>query len=266
MDPQSNAVPPRPAAHAPADAPSWPRAPRSLAAGRGASWWGEGWNVFMASPWLWIGMIVVLGVVLIVLAFVPVVGNIAGSLLAPVLFGGLLVGCHALARGRPLQFDHLLAGFKDGRTVPLLLLGLLGFLAGLAVALLLMSLMFGAMGISTFTGLIAGDPSMAIGSAMAGMGVAALLAVPIAIVGWLLFIMAWFFAPALCVLNRVDALAAIRASFHASWTNLGAIVLFILIFMVLAIVASIPFGLGWLALGPVAVGASYAAWREVFGE
>jgi hypothetical protein len=37
-----------------------------------------------------------------------------------------------------------------------------------------------------------------------------------------------------------------------------------LIFMGLAIVASIPFLLGWLVLGPVIAGSWYASWRETF--
>jgi hypothetical protein len=33
---------------------------------------------------------------------------------------------------------------------------------------------------------------------------------------------------------------------------------------VLAIFASIPFGLGWFALGPVVVGSVYAAYRDIY--
>jgi len=81
-----------------------------------------------------------------------------------------------------------------------------------------------------------------------------------------LFVMGWWFAPALVALNRADAVAAVSASFGASVRNFGAILVALLIFMVLAVLASIPFGLGWLVLGPVAIGAYYASWREVFGE
>ena len=57
-----------------------------------------------------------------------------------------------------------------------------------------------------------------------------------------------------------------KASFGASMRNFGAIIVALLIFLVLAVLASIPFGLGWLVLGPVAIGTYYASWREVFGE
>jgi uncharacterized membrane protein len=220
----------------------------------------------MAAPLLWIGVTVVFAIIVIAMNFVPVIGNIAASLLTPVFAGGLLLGCHALARGQPLEFDHLFAGFGQGRAGRLMVLGLLAFVAGLAVALVLMTLVFGAIGLSGLVAMMRGDPSMMAHGAAAGMGIGALLAIPLAFLGYGLFVMAWFFAPALCALNRAEALAAIKASFDASWKNLGAVALFVLIFIGLAIVATIPIGLGWLVLAPVTIGAAYAGWREVFSE
>jgi uncharacterized membrane protein len=269
MDPQfpnAPAVTPTPSTRPPTAAPGWPRQPRSLDAGRGAAWWGEGWRVFTAAPALWIGMVVVIVLIAIALNFIPIVGSVAQALLWPVFTGGILLGCHALAQGKPLEFAHLFAGFQDGRAGPLLILGLVAFVVSLAFALVIMMLVFGAMGFSGMTGLMTGDPTVAMGSALAGMGIAALLAVPIALIGYGLFLMAWWFAPALVTLNRADALAALKVSFDASWKNLGALFVFGLIFIGLAIVASIPFGLGWLVLLPVMFGGLYASWREVFGE
>ena len=74
-------------------------------------------------PLLWIGIIVVIVVIAIVLNFIPILGNIAQALLWPVFIGGVLLGCHALAQGRPLEFSHLFAGFQDGRAGPLVILG-----------------------------------------------------------------------------------------------------------------------------------------------
>src|SRR5688572_15766335 len=108
-------------------AATWPRSPRSLAAGRGAAWWSEGWRVFMAAPLLWVGMIVAVAVLFFVLAIVPIIGQIVLMLIGPVIFGGLLLGCHALAKGKPLTFAHLFAGFNEGRALPLGILGVLYF-------------------------------------------------------------------------------------------------------------------------------------------
>ena len=268
MDPQlppaapTEAPPVRPVA--PIAGP--PRNPRSLDAGRGAAWWGEGWRVFAAAPLAWVGITVALVIIMIALGFVPILGNVAQALLWPVFFGGLLVGCHALAQGRPLEFGHLFAGFSEGRATPLLILGAIAFAVGAVIAIVIMMLVFGAAGFSGMAGFMTGDPSTMIGSAMAGMGVAAVIAVPVAIAIYGLFLLAYWFAPALVVLNRAEPIAAMKASWDASWKNIGALAVCGLIFIGLAIVASIPFGLGWLVLAPVAVGAGYASWREVFGE
>ena len=78
--------------------------------------------------------------------------------------------------------------------------------------------------------------------------------------------MAYWFAPALVVLNGEQPIAALQKSFAASWRNFGAFLLYGLIYIVLAIVASIPMGLGWLVLGPMMVGSCYAGWRTIFGR
>lgn len=253
-------VPPEPAA-----AGSWPREPRRLAAGRGASWWGEGWKIFTAAPLPWLGILVMIVVINIVLGMIPVIGGLAATVLGPVFAGGLLLGCHALARGQPLEFTHLFAAFQSDRLTPLAILGLVVLAVGVVVALAVGALVFGAAGAALMTGAMQGT-GHALTAALAGMSGAALLGGLIALVVFAAFFMAWWFAPALVTLNRAPPIDALQASFRASVANLGAQLVFGLIFIGLALVASIPFGLGWLVLVPVAIGASYASWREVFGD
>jgi hypothetical protein len=57
----------------------------------------RGWQVFMAAPGIWIATILVFVLIMLGLAFVPILGSIAGSVLTPV-FGGIALGCHALAK------------------------------------------------------------------------------------------------------------------------------------------------------------------------
>lgn len=266
MDPQQ--PPPatmHPPSARPATSPTWPRPARSLDAGRGAAWWGEGWRIFAAAPLLWVGITVVLVLVMIALGFVPILGNIAQVLLWPVVFGGLLLGCHAMAQGRQLEFGHFVAGFQDGRLVPLLILGAIAFGVGAVIAIVVLLLM-GVTGMAGMAGMMTGDPATITMGTLAGMGIGAMIALPIAFLVYGLFMLAYWFAPALVVLNRAEPIAAMKASWEASWKNIGALFVCGLIFIGLAIVASIPFGLGWLVLWPVAVGAGYASWREVFGE
>jgi len=249
-----------------APAPTWPRAPRSLGAGRGVAWWSEGWRVFTAAPLMWIGMIVTLVIILFVLNLVPLVGQIAGALLWPVWYGGLMLGCHALATGRPLTFSHLFAGFTEGRALPLIVLGLIYIVVSFILFAIVMFIALGSLGVAGLVAMFTGDPTAMMNAMAAGMGTATIFAVLVGIAFGVLFLMGWWFAPSLVALNRADAVSAVSASFGASMRNFGAVIVAFLIFLVLAVVASIPFGLGWLVLGPVAIGAYYASWREVFGE
>ena len=82
----------------------------SLAAGEGAAWWGESWRIFCAAPAAWIGIFVVFVVISIALVLVPIVGSLVHTVLTPVFAGGVMLGCHALARGEPLRIGHLFEG------------------------------------------------------------------------------------------------------------------------------------------------------------
>jgi hypothetical protein len=72
---------PQPARSAP---PAARRGAAALSAGYGASWWGEGWRVFAASPGVWLGLVVILLVLMFLLVLIPLIGGIAQTLLMPV--------------------------------------------------------------------------------------------------------------------------------------------------------------------------------------
>ena len=75
---------------------------KSVAVGRGLSWFGEGFEIFKLAPWLWILNVVLFFVILAVLAAIPVV-SILTSLLTPVFVGGLILGCRDLDEGNELK-------------------------------------------------------------------------------------------------------------------------------------------------------------------
>jgi uncharacterized membrane protein len=76
--------------------------------------------------------------------------------------------------------------------------------------------------------------------------------------------MAIWFAPALVVLNELTAIQAMKLSFQGSLRNMLPFLLYGIIGFVLAIVASIPLALGWLALTPTMICSSYVSYREIF--
>jgi uncharacterized membrane protein len=240
--------------------------PRHLAAGEGAGWWGEGWRIFCAAPAVWIGIFVVFVVVSIALVLVPIIGSLAHTLLTPVFAGGVMLGCHALARGEPLRIGHLFEGFQGGRFGPLCILGLLALAILFVAATVMVATIFLTLGASGLAALMdygnATFDYQAMATAGAAMVVVALIGATLAA----LVAMAYWFAPALVVLNGEPPLAALQKSFAASWRNIGAFLLYGLIYIGLAIVATIPMGLGWLVLGPMLVGSCYAGWRTIFAR
>jgi hypothetical protein len=241
--------------------------PRLLAAGDGAAWWGESWRIFCAAPFAWIGIFVVFVVLSIGLVMIPIVGSLVHTVLTPVFAGGVMLGCHALARGRPLTIGHLFEGFQRGRFAPLVTLGLIWLAVLIVIAVVMVATVFLALGASGLAALMDVGGSTPIDyPALMSAGTAIFVVGIIATLITLVIAMAYWFAPALVVLNGETPMDALSKSFTASWHNVGAFLLYGLVFIGLAIAASIPLALGWFVLGPMLVGSCYAGWRTIFGR
>lgn len=242
-----------------------PPEPRIVDGGRGASWWSEGWRLFTPAVGVWILTMLILIALHVVGTLVPVVGSVALQVLFPVFTGGLMLGCRALDRGNPLTLGHLFAGFSQ-RTSPLIIVGLI--YTGLA---LLITLIVGAMMVAIFgvaiLGMLTGavEPSQT-GVALGNVVVAVLLGILFFLLLLLPLIMAVWFAPALVMLGGLSPVAALKTSFLGCLRNVIPFLVYGAIGIVLAIVASIPFALGWFALGPVTVASIYASYCDIFED
>lgn len=260
-------MPPQTALTAPPTGPAGPAPePRTLPAGYGAAWWGEGWRVFAAAPGTWVALILILLVLMFLMVLVPIIGGLAQSLLLPVFGGGVMLGCHALARGEPLRISHLFDGFGSGRFGALVIIGLVMLAASIVLGLICLAVIFATIGIAGLTALASmTDPTQINMSTLMSLGFSFLLVVLIGLIGTSLIAMAYWFAPALVVLNGEEPIAAMRSSFRACLRNIVPFLIYGLIYIGLAIVATIPLGLGWLVLAPMIAGSCYAGWRTVFG-
>lgn len=237
------------------------RLPRHLPAGEGSAFWGEAWRIFCAAPLVWMLIVIAYLAISIVLSIIPVIGSLAHLVLTPVFVGGMMLGCHALARGEPLEFAHLFAGFDSRRIGPLAVLGMFALAIIIASGILLAAGAFMTIGMSGLGALLDyGNPRAFTSAAGAGILGLVLLVLIIATLGG----MAFWFAPALVAIDGVEPVAAMKASFEACLANLGPLLVYGLVYIGLAIVASIPLGLGWLVLGPMMAGSCYASWRRVF--
>lgn len=231
---------------------------RSVEFGRGAAWFGEGWRIFLANPGLWIVFVIVLVVISVVLALVPVLGQIALDLILPALCGGMFYAAHELAQGRKATFEQLFIGLSDDKLRnPLLVLG--GMLVGVHVLFVVLGFIFIGSGMGMASMSQVATPEM-----MTGMGVGMLAMMLVFALLGMVVGLAFFYAVPLVVLDRVAPMDAVKSSVAASFANVLPLVLFGIIYVVLAIIAMIPFGLGFLVFVPVAFGAAYASYRDVY--
>ena len=230
---------------------------RTRPAGNGWAWIAEGWRFFLKAPGTWIAIVVVLLLISFAANFIPFIGPIAMMVLTPVFGGGLMLGCRALDEGRELEFRHLFAGFQ----APLGNLAVLGavYLALVFAVMVAVGVITGVSMFAMFSGSAAQNPAM-VGGALAtlaiGMLIGLALMVPVAMLLW--------FAPALVALNQLPPVDALKSSWSGCMKNMVPFLIYGLILFVLAIVASLPVMLGWLALGPVMAASIYTSYRDIY--
>ena len=236
-----------------------PNEPRAVDAGHGVTWWTDAWALFTKNAAIWVVLGLILFIILIVLAFIPLVGQLASALLLPVFGGSWMMAAKKLEDGGTLEAGDLFVAFKSDKMTPLIVVGAL-FLAMMVVIVLAM----GVLGFGGVMGMMAGGAVGSTKGMMAGVGVS-MFAMLVGFVLFMLVTMALWFAPPLVALRGVAPVDALRLSFAASMKNVGPFLLWGLIYIIASIIASIPFALGWLVLGPVLMLTIYVSYKDVFG-
>jgi uncharacterized membrane protein len=242
--------------------------PRARDASAGLDWLSKAWTVFAQSPGPWIGIAFALfGIFLVVSifgAFIPGSGLLQ-YLLMPVLIGGLMLGCHAQREGQEFSFNYLFKGFEKN-TGQLFLVGAI-YIGALIVLFVLVALVVliviggGALLAGGLEQLSSGGLEKAMLSA--GFLVVALIALLILAIA-LPFYMAVWFAPALVIINNLNAFDAMKLSFRACWRNFVPFLIYGLMAMMISIAATIPLALGWIVVGPLFIVSCYTSYRDIF--
>lgn len=228
---------------------------RRVEPARAWAWIVKGWRLFIKSPGLWIGMILIYFIINLALSFIPLVGFIANSLITPALMGGMIYGAAALDQGRDLEVSHLFRAFQDRERLGLMLtLGAIFLMISILAAIVIGLFMTG--------GMMMDGPMMGPHRGP-GMGPFALL---ILWLTGLVIASTMLYAIPLVMLAGAAPLQAVRDSISACVLNILPFLILVLIYTVLALLAAFTFGLGFLVLGPVTFGAVYASYQEVFGE
>jgi hypothetical protein len=234
---------------------------RKLAAGRGWAWFSEAWPIFMRAPGMWVLMFVVFMVLSILFAIIPL-GGLVSSIAYPAVAAGLMIGSRELEEGGSLRMGHFIEGFKRNAG-SLLLVGVL-YLVG---TLLIVFVVFAGMAIAfpLVGGTLGPDGVQNLGK------IGALL--PLVLIGILLVIalmlplvMAIWFAPALVAFHDLQPMAAMKSSFFGCLRNIVPFLIYGIAGLVLAIVALLPFGLGFLVFGPIMWITMYTGYRDIFLE
>lgn len=224
---------------------------QQVPAGNGIKWLGRGWEMFRAAPGTWIGLSLTFMLIMIVLGLIPVI-NLLLNLIMPIFIGGIMIGCRAQEEGEDLRIGHLFAGFS-GYAGKLMLVGLV-YLAGIVAVGITVALVGGGIGFSA--AMMGAGNEISAAAFLLPMLIAMLLIVPLAMAVW--------YAPALVVFHEVPPIQAMKASFFACLKNFLPFLVYGIVFVILAILASLPLFLGWLVLIPVIQASVYAGYRDMF--
>lgn len=230
-----------------------PNQVRSLSAGAGWEWISEAFKIFAKNPLIWLVIGLIWLVLAVVTQLIPIIGPLAMSLLYAVFIAGFLYGCVALDNGEALSVGHLFAGFQK-RTGPLIGLG--GLYLGIMILVMIvvgagMALMLG--------GMSAMDPSALFSPVM-------LILMLVIFALFIPVIMAFWFAPALISLGERPVMESLGMSFKGCLANIVPFLIYGLIMVVFAIIATIPLALGWLVLAPVLMISIYTGYRAIYTD
>lgn len=237
---------------------------RIVAAGNGWRWIADAWKLFTKQPGNWILVTVIGVVILVVLMLIPIVGGLAAALITPILLGGLMLGCKSLDGGESLAIGHLFAGFQQ-KAGKLALVGVFNLVATLVVMLIMLAIVGAGTGMGALMGRAGGgEAGMGMG-ALAGLSTSMVIGGLIALALAILVAAAVWFAPALISFGDSGPAAALKTSFWACMRNFVPFLVYGVVMLILAIVATIPLALGWLVLGPVLIASIYTAYRDIFG-
>jgi len=216
---------------------------------------------------MWIALTIALALLWVASLIIPVLGPLLFTLLSPLLFAGLMIGCRALENGEPLEIAHLFAGFKQ-QAAPLVTVGGVYLVGTVIVVGIVLVIAGGPMLPAVLSK--PGTDIETIRAAVRSMALA--LAVGAAV--YLPLLMLIWFAPLLVVFNGLAPVAAMKLSFAACVRNMLPFMVYGAAILLLWLVLSLPAVLG--AIGgllviallvasiPVLICSIYTSYKDIF--
>jgi hypothetical protein len=232
-------------------------------AGNGLNWLTEAIGIVFRNPGAFLVMALIVGVI----NLIPFLGSLAIVVCGPALLGGIVHAARTEAEGGKAELGQLFQAFQEpGKIGPMLLLCLPAIVG--AALLLVFGLVFG-IGALIGGGLSAANGS-GLGAGAIGGGLLVLCLIGLVVV--LAIYALQFFAIPRVMLDAVEPFAAMKESLAACLRNIGAFLVFGVVFTVICIVAAMVLVLipiiGWIVMSGVATvilgAALFIAWRQVY--
>jgi uncharacterized membrane protein len=200
----------------------------------GYRWFAEGAKLFLSQPWPWLALVGLTLLFLLVLSLLPLLGLIGIFTLFPGIAAGFLLASRAAMDRQPINFQHLLAGFKSAAK-PLLAVGGMAFLI---FFLALLFILFGWR--EEFRRLVelmqSPTPDKdALLTAAQQLTQPSLLVLGV----MLLLAVATWFAPALVLFRQADARSAMVLSLRACLANFFPFLVFCVLLLLLDFATSL---------------------------
>ncbi|MCC2617108.1 hypothetical protein LJ739_12720 [Aestuariibacter halophilus] len=227
--------------------------PQFRSAAHGLQWLSDGFALFKKDAANWVITLLVGFILAIVIGMIPVLGQLASLLTTYIWTGGLMMGCHAAAKGESFEPKYLFAGFTGPYLMPLVVMSAVVSLVSTAVV-------FAVMGTAAMP-LMMGEG----GENLSETEVMAVLQASLLIMLVSLpLIMATWFAPALVVVENMAPLKAMKLSLMACLKNAMPFLLYGLVSLGLMVLCMFTLGLGLLVLMPVVYLSMYTGFRDIF--
>lgn len=220
--------------------------PNQLSIGAGWLFWRDAFWIIKNNWGGWLGAGLIYLVIVMVLSYLD--ASIILGVLSQLMIVGFAYKAHLQVNGYDNSIGDIFAGFSMN----------VGRQIGLYVAILVISMLILGMIAIGFFGLIGMrfdqlQQDMPILSVFVLLALAALM--PIAMMMW--------FAPILIGVHDLGIIQAMKLSFGACLKNILPFLVFGLCFVLFAVIASIPFMLGWLILLPVFTLTYYTSYRQI---
>lgn len=230
---------------------------KSVDTGQGTGWIKCGWDLFKQDFGTWLIMFILFIGLSIVLSLIPIIGSVTLMLISPALMAGFMYAASEMSQGSSINIGHLFQGFKDKETRnKLLILGALYLLAQVLIMAVMVAFVGGnAAMTATEPGYMDPEAMIAAGSAFSML---------LAILIWAIVMLGFIYAAPLVMFDNLSPVESIKASYSAGFKNVLPLLVFGIIYLLLAIVAAIPFGLGFLILIPVSILSLYCSYKSIF--